>query len=77
MGAFNWSSQHLDLEVWEWGDGRVGRRRRQVRRGMRAPGRPPVAGRKHRHRFRDAIARGLASEDTGVDAGVSPTVGTR
>jgi hypothetical protein len=26
-GEFNWSSQHLDLEVGKWGDGRAGLRR--------------------------------------------------
>ncbi|WP_083418983.1 IS3 family transposase [Pseudofrankia sp. BMG5.36] len=32
-GEFNWSSQHLDLEVWEWDDGRVGPRLRRGGRG--------------------------------------------
>jgi IS30 family transposase len=44
---------------------------------MRSPGRPPVGRREHRQRFWAAIARGLASEDAGVVAGVSPVVGTR
>ena len=33
QGGFNWSSQHLDLEVDEWGDGLVGLRQRRVGRG--------------------------------------------
>jgi hypothetical protein len=44
---------------------------------MRSPGRPPVARREHRQRFWEAMARGAASEDAGVEAGVSPAVGTR
>jgi hypothetical protein len=44
---------------------------------MRSPGRPPVGRREHRQRFWVAIARGLASEDAGVAAGVSPAVGSR
>jgi IS30 family transposase len=44
---------------------------------MRSPGRPPVGRREHRQRFWEAVARGLASEDAGVVAGVSPAVGTR
>jgi IS30 family transposase len=44
---------------------------------MRSLGRPPVGRREHRQRFWEAIARGLASEDAGVVAGVSPAVGTR
>ena len=44
---------------------------------MRSPGRPPVARREHRQRFWEAIAGGATSEDAGVDAGVSPAVGTR
>ena len=44
---------------------------------MRSPGRPPVARREHRQRFWTAIARGVASEDAGVEAGVSPAVGSR
>ena len=47
------------------------------RAGMRSPGRPPVARREHRHRFWAAIARGVTSEDAGVEAGVSPAIGTR
>ena len=42
----------------------------------RSPGRPPVGRREHRA-IREAIARGLSSEDAGVAAGVSPAVGTR
>ncbi len=54
------------------------RRADRARRGpMRSPGRPPVGRREHRQRFWEAIARGLASEDAGVVAGVSPAVGTR
>src|SRR2546421_10877418 len=44
---------------------------------MRSPGRPPVARREHRQRFWAAIARGVASEDAGVEAGVSAAVGSR
>jgi transposase, IS30 family len=44
---------------------------------MRSPGRPPVARREHRQRFWAAIGRGSASEDAGVEAGVSPAVGSR
>ena len=44
---------------------------------MRSPGRPPVARREHRQAFWEAIARGASSEDAGVEAGVSPAVGTR
>jgi hypothetical protein len=44
---------------------------------MRSPGRPPVARREHRQRFWAAIARGIPSEDAGIEAGVSPVVGTR
>lgn len=44
---------------------------------MRSPGRPPVARREHRQRFWAAIARGASSEDAGVQAGVSPAVGSR
>jgi IS30 family transposase len=36
-----------------------------------------VARREHRQRFWEAIARGLSSEDAGVEAGVSPAVGSR
>jgi IS30 family transposase len=44
---------------------------------MRSPGRPPVARREHRQRFWEAIAHGVASDVAGVEAGVSPAVGTR
>ena len=44
---------------------------------MRSPGRPPEARREHRQRFWVAIARGMSSEDAGIEAGVSPAVGTR
>src|SRR3990170_4741738 len=44
---------------------------------MRSPGRPPVSRREHRQAFWEAIARGASSEDAGVEAGVSPAVGTR
>jgi IS30 family transposase len=44
---------------------------------MRSPGRPGVGAREQRQRFWAAIAAGLSSEDAGVDAGVSPVVGTR
>jgi len=44
---------------------------------MWSPGRPPVARREDRQRFWAEIARGLASEDAAVEAGVSPAVGVR
>lgn len=47
------------------------------RPAMRSPGRPPVARREHRQRFWAAIARGASSEEAGIEAGVSPAVGTR
>ena len=43
---------------------------RALRPPMRSPGRPPVARREHRQRFWREIARGLASEDAAVAAGV-------
>jgi hypothetical protein len=66
-GGFNRSSQHLHVEVGEWGD----------REDGQLPGRPPVARREDRQRFWVAIARGISSEDAGIEAGVSPAVGTR
>ena len=64
------------------GGGRMGRPQgwaaaRAGRPAMRSPGRPPVARREHRQRFWVAIARGMPSEDAGIEAGVSPAVGTR
>ena len=44
---------------------------------MRSPGRPPVARWEHRQAFWEAIARGASSEDAGIEAGVSPAVGSR
>src|SRR5450759_1481596 len=44
---------------------------------MRSPGRPPAGRREHRQRFWAAVARGLTSEQAGVEAGVSPAVGVR
>jgi IS30 family transposase len=44
---------------------------------MQSPGRPPVGRREHRQRFWAAIARGVSSEDAGVEAGVSAAVGVR
>ena len=44
---------------------------------MRSPGRPPAGRREERQRFWTAIARGMPSEDAGIEAGVSPAVGTR
>ncbi len=44
---------------------------------MRSPGRPPVGRREHRRRFWAAIARGVTSEQAGIEAGVSPAVGVR
>jgi IS30 family transposase len=56
------------------------RKRRSDRAGrppMRSPGRPPAGRREHRQCFWMAIARGLSSEDAGVEAGVSAPVGGR
>jgi IS30 family transposase len=50
---------------------------RAGRPAMRSPGRPPVARREDRQRFWVAIAGGMPSEDAGIEAGVSPAVGTR
>ena len=50
---------------------------RALRPPLQSPGRPPVARREHRLRFWKAIARGLASEEAAVAAGVSQAVGTR
>ena len=50
---------------------------RAGRPAMRSPGRPPVARREERQRFWVAIARGMPGEDAGIEAGVSPAVGTR
>jgi transposase, IS30 family len=47
------------------------------RPAMRSPGRPPVWRREHLQRFWEAIAGGMTSEDAGIQAGVSPAVGTR
>ena len=59
----------------------MGKKRRSADRAgrpaMRSPGRPPVGRREHRQRFWAAIARGVSSEDAGVEAGVSPAVGVR
>ncbi|MFF1594680.1 IS30 family transposase [Streptomyces sp. NPDC058286] len=53
------------------------RKAREYRGQMPSPGRPTVAWREDRMRFWAAIARGLRSEEAGVEAGVSPAVGTR
>ena len=59
----------------------MGKRRRASDRASRpamgSPGRPPAGRREHRQRFWAAIARGVASEAAGVEAGVSPVVGVR
>jgi len=44
---------------------------------MRSPGRPPIGRDEHHRLFWSAIARGVTSTDAGVEAGVSPVVGTR
>ncbi len=54
-----------------WGSDRTGRP------VMRSPGRPPAGRREHRQRFWAAIERGVRSEAAGVEAGVSPAVGSR
>jgi IS30 family transposase len=50
---------------------------RTGRPAMRSPGRPPAGRREHRVRFWAAIARGVASEEAAVEAGVSAAVGVR
>ena len=59
----------------------MGKRKRASDRASRppmgSPGRPPAGRREHRQRFWAAIARGVASEAAGVEAGVSPVVGVR
>ena len=44
---------------------------------MRSPGRPPVGRLEHRQRFWAAIARGVSSEESAREAGVSAAVGVR
>src|SRR5579863_9563881 len=44
---------------------------------MRSPGRPPAGRREHRVRFWTAVARGAASAEAAVEAGVSEIVGVR
>ncbi len=44
---------------------------------MRSPGRPSVGRAEHRRLFWKAIASGAKSTDAGVEAGVSPVVGSR
>ena len=48
-----------------------------LRPPMRSPGRPPASRRTHRRRFWEGASRGLSSEEAGVEACVSPAVGTR
>lgn len=47
------------------------------RPAMSSPGRPPMARVAHRRMFWSAIARGATSTDAGIEAGVSPVLGTR
>ena len=47
------------------------------RPAMRSPGRPPAGRLEHRQRFWTAVARGLASEEAALEAGVSAAVGVR
>jgi len=54
-----------------WGSDQTGRP------VMRSPGRRPVGRREHRQRFWAAVARGVTSEQAGVESGVSPAVGVR
>ncbi|MBE7194725.1 MAG: IS30 family transposase [Gordonia polyisoprenivorans] len=54
-----------------WGAAATGRP------AMRSPGRPPVARAEHRRIFWSAIARGATSTDAGIEAGVSPVLGSR
>ena len=52
-------------------------KRRSDRSGrppLSSPGRPPVAGRDERRRFRAAIAAGMVSDDAAVGAGVPQAV---
>jgi hypothetical protein len=56
------------------------KRRRSDRAGrgpIRSPGRPTAGRREHRQVFWQAIARGVASWDAALEAGVSQPVGTR
>ena len=56
------------------------KRRRSDRAGrarMHSPGRPTVARREHRVRFWEGVTRGLSSEQSAVESGVSPPVGSR
>jgi len=81
LGEFNWSSQHLDVEV-SWRCAMVNKRGqvqavRAMRGKMWSPGRPSTARREDRVRFWEAIAIGLSSEDAAGEAGVSPAVGSR
>ena len=50
---------------------------RAGRAAMRSPGRPPAGRLEHRQRFWAAVARGLSSEEAGLEAGVSAAVGVR
>src|SRR4051794_5702384 len=57
----------------------AGQRRsdRALRGKLRSPGRPGVARREDRRRFRASIAAGLSSEDAAMGVGVSQPVGFR
>ena len=57
--------------------GRKRGRGRRLREPLRSPGRPGVARREDRQRFRLAIAAGRSSEDAARDGGVSQAVGSR
>lgn len=50
---------------------------RALRPRMRSPGRPTAGRREHRQQFWEGIARGLSSEQSAVEAGLSQPVGTR
>src|ERR671929_71129 len=57
----------------------AGQRRsdRALRGKLRSPGRPPVARREDRRRFRAFVAAGLSSEDAAMEVGASQPVGFR
>ena len=77
QGGFNWSSQHLDLEVLRHGVGKRQQAIRAMRGQMWSPGRPSTARREDRVRFWEAIARGLSSEDAAVGRVCRRPVGSR
>ena len=76
QGEFKRSSQHLDLEVYVWDATRMGSSCNGAA-GDAFAGAASGGRREDLQRFWVAIARGMPSEDAGIEAGVSPVVGTR